>query len=343
MKASLFFKDRAGSLAGLFCVLVLEALFMRVLGVSGVVIGAVTGTTACYYVVDLWVQWTKRNRYYTRLQKNTSRLDQAYLVHETIEKPDFYEGRIMYEVLEEVDRSMTDHVKEYRLAMEGFKEYVELWIHEIKLPVASLRLAIHNQGEKKDPAKQKMTGAIHRIQGYLDQILYYVRSENTEKDYRIRYCSLSDLIRAVAMENKDELLGSQIQLQVSVGEIQVLTDEKWLIFVLNQLINNSIQYCDRKKAEQKICLNASNEGQRVVLQVYDNGIGMPSQDVPRAFEKSFTGENGRNYRRSTGMGLYIVKKLCDKLGHRIRLESVRGEYTKVTLEFYQSDFDLTKV
>ena len=185
--------------------------------------------------------------------------------------------------------------------------------------------------------------AIHRIQGYLDQILYYVRSENTEKDYRIRYCSLSDLIRAVAMENKDELLGSRIQLEVSVGDIQVLTDEKWLIFILNQLINNSIQYCDREKEEQKICLKAHVEGQRVILQVYDNGIGMPSQDVPRAFEKSFTGENGRNYRRSTGMGLYIVKKMCGRLGHKIWLESTRGEYTKVTLEFYRSDFDLTKV
>ena len=129
-----------------------------------------------------------------------------------------------------------------------------------------------------------------------------------------------------------------------VWDIQVDNDIAFGIYELyHSIINNSIQYCDRKKAEQKICLNASNEGQRVVLQVYDNGIGMPSQDVPRAFEKSFTGENGRNYRRSTGMGLYIVKKLCDKLGHRIRLESVRGEYTKVTLEFYQSDFDLTKV
>lgn len=145
------------------------------------------------------------------------------------------------------------------------------------------------------------------------------------------------------MENKDELLGSRIQLEVSVGDIQVLTDEKWLIFILNQLINNSIQYCDREKEEQKICLKAHVEGQRVILQVYDNGIGMPSQDVPRAFEKSFTGENGRNYRRSTGMGLYIVKKMCGRLGHKIWLESTRGEYTKVTLEFYRSDFDLTKV
>lgn len=170
MKASLFFKDRAGSLAGLFFVLVLEALFMRVLLVSGPVIGVVTGTTACFFVVDLWIQFFKRRGYYNRLIKNTCQMDQAYLVHETMEKPDFYEGQILYEVLEETDRSMTGRVKEYRLSMEGFKEYVELWIHEIKLPVASLRLAIHNQGEKQDPARQKMTGAIHRIQGYLDQI-----------------------------------------------------------------------------------------------------------------------------------------------------------------------------
>lgn len=163
MKASLFFKDRAGSLAGLFFVLVLEALFMRVLLVSGPVIGVVTGTTACFFVVDLWIQFFKRRGYYNRLIKNTCQMDQAYLVHETMEKPDFYEGQILYEVLEETDRSMTGRVKEYRLAMEGFKEYVELWIHEIKLPVASLRLAIHNQGEKQDPARQKMTGAIHRI------------------------------------------------------------------------------------------------------------------------------------------------------------------------------------
>ena len=100
MKASLFFKDRAGSLAGLFFVLVLEALFMRVRLVSGPVIGVVTGTTACFFVVDLWIQFFKRRGYYNRLIKNTCQMDQAYLVHETMEKPDFYEGQILYEVLE---------------------------------------------------------------------------------------------------------------------------------------------------------------------------------------------------------------------------------------------------
>ena len=122
MKASLFFKDRAGSLAGLFFVLVLEALFMRVLLVSGPVIGVVTGTTACFFVVDLWIQFFKRRGYYNRLIKNTCQMDQAYLVHETMEKPDFYEGQILYEVLEETDRSMTGYSQSGRETGPGKAE-----------------------------------------------------------------------------------------------------------------------------------------------------------------------------------------------------------------------------
>ena len=118
----------------------------------------------------------------------------------------------------------------------------------------------------------------------------------------------------------------------------VLTDAKWMEFMLNQIVNNSIKYKDKTKAESYIKMSAAEDKKCVVLEILDNGIGINASDLPRVFDKSFTGENGREFSKATGMGLYIVKKLCDKLGHAITIESVKGEYTRVKITFYKNDF-----
>ena len=118
----------------------------------------------------------------------------------------------------------------------------------------------------------------------------------------------------------------------------VLTDAKWMEFMLNQIVNNSIKYKDKTKAESYIKISTEEDKKCIVLEILDNGIGINASDLPRVFDKSFTGENGHEYSKATGMGLYIVKKLCDKLGHAITIESVKGEYTRVKITFYKNDF-----
>ena len=130
---------------------------------------------------------------------------------------------------------------------------------------------------------------------------------------------------------------NNVRLDVDIQSKLVLTDAKWLEFILNQIINNSIKY-KRDDTESCIKIKSEEDKEKIYLTIYDNGIGIPESDITRVFEKSFTGENGRAKAKSTGMGLYIAKKLCVKLGHRIEIESEAGSFTRVVIAFGKNDF-----
>ena len=293
--------------------------------------------TIIFFIVcifNIGIDYFRKYKFYQSLSNTLDVLDKKYLILEMINKPNFYEGEIFYQTLYDINKSMIENVKEYNLSIIDFKEYVEMWIHEVKIPISSLTLLIHNNQEKID---KRYVEQIRKLDNYIDQILYYVRSENAEKDYIIKEKSLQEIIKNVALKNKDDLLASKVKLDVNVNNIKVLTDAKWLEFILNQIINNSIKY-KRNNVESYIKIIAKEDKEKTYLSIYDNGIGIPKKDIPRVFEKSFTGENGRIIAKSTGMGLYIVKKLCDKLGHKINIESKKKEYTKITIIFYKNVF-----
>lgn len=248
--------------------------------------------------------------------------------------PDFYEGRILYQSLYEIDKSMNEHVKEYQASISDFKDYVEMWIHEVKIPISSLTLLNHNY---PDSLEKKYIEQIKRLDNYIDQVLYYVRSENAEKDYILKEIELSDVVKNVALKNKDDLLENMVNLEVNIGQEKVYTDGKWLEFILNQIVNNCIKYRDDEK-KSFVSIMAKDKDRVIELEIFDNGIGIPEQDLSRVFDKSFTGENGRLRAKSTGMGLYIAKKLCEKLGHQIRIESEFGKFTRIVISFAKNDF-----
>ena len=276
----------------------------------------------------------RKQLFYKKLLNTLDTLDKKYLILEMINKPNFYEGELFYQTLYDINKSMIENVKEYSLSITDFKEYVEMWIHEVKIPIASLTLLSHNHNQEID---KRYIEQIRKLDNYIDQILYFVRSENVEKDYIIKEKKLQEIIKNVALRNKDDLLENNVSLEVDIHNEKVLTDSKWLEFILNQIINNSIKY---KKTDIKsyIRINIKEEKYKVYLTIYDNGIGIPKSDIKRVFDKSFTGENGRKMAKSTGMGLYIVKKLCDKLGHKIIIESEIQKYTKITIIFSKNDF-----
>lgn len=280
------------------------------------------------------IDYFRKKKFYSNLLNNVENLDKKYLILEMIEKPGFYEGKIFYELLYEINKSMIENVKEYSLSINEFKEYVEMWIHEVKIPISSLVLLNHNH---KNELSKKYEEQIRRLDNYIDQILYYVRSENVEKDYIIKGTSISSVIKSVALKNKDDLIENDIELDVKVNDENVLTDSKWLEFMLNQIINNSIKY---RNQDKKACIKITTEkiDDKVTLSIYDNGIGIKKSDLPQIFNKSYTGDNGRKVAKSTGMGLYIVKNLCEKLGHKLDVESEYGKFTKVQITFYENDF-----
>ena len=229
---------------------------------------------------------------------------------------------------------MAEKIKEYSISMTDFKEYIEMWIHEVKLPLASINLIIHNHKELSD---KKIVEQLKRIDDDVEQVLYYVRSENAEKDYLIKETDLSKVISNVAMKNKDILLENKIDFIVEVDNQRVLTDSKWLEFIVNQIVSNSIKYI-RNSVEHLIKITAEENNKSIILNIYDNGIGIEKSDIPKVFDKTFTGNNGRKIETSTGMGLYITKQLCKKLGHKITIDSKENEYTKVSILFNKDDF-----
>ena len=313
---------------------IVTILFLKAFKVAKPLILAISFVFGVMYIVIISIDYLRKQKFYNNLVQTVDGLDKKYLVLEMINKPDFYEGKIFYQTLYEINKSMIENVKEYSLSIADFKEYVEMWIHEVKIPISSLVLLNHNH---KNSLDSKYVKQIRKLDNYIDQILYYVRSENAEKDYIIKETSLNDIIKNVALKNKDDLLENNVDLIVDVSDEKVLTDSKWLEFILNQIINNSIKY-KRDNIDSYIKIKTYENTNSVKLFVEDNGIGIPKNDLGQVFDKCFTGENGREKSKSTGMGLYIAKKLCVKLGHKIEVESEEENFTRVIITFGKNDF-----
>lgn len=284
-------------------------------------------------ITIFFFDYFRKKNFYLNLINNLDRLDKKYLVMETIDNPSFYEGKLIKQILYETDKSMLEEIDKYKLNLEDFKDYIEMWIHEVKMPLATLMLMTHNHKEMDNKYLFQLKG----LDNYLDQILYYVRSNYLEEDFTFQTVSLDKVISRVALKNKDDLLENNIDFIVNTNSLKVVTDYKWLEFILNQVINNSIKY-KRNIKNSYIKIDAFLENDKIKLTVLDNGWGISKNDLPKVFNKSFTGSNGIYNSKSTGMGLYIAKKLCDKLGHKLEIESTINSYTLVTITFGINDF-----
>ncbi len=340
MKFRKYLMDKGFSLVLWIIMYHILLLLMFAFKTEGSMVVAVTVIMSGCGISILLVNFFRKKRFYDEVINNLEQLDKKYLILETVNMPEFYEGELMYQFLYEINKSMLERIGEYEFSINDFKDYVEMWIHEIKIPLSSLSLMARNH---RDTFDKRVNQQIKRLDDHVEQVLYYVRSENAEKDYLINENSLNDIVSNVVMRNKDDLLEKNIELTVSGVDKLILTDSKWLEFILNQIINNSVKYINGT-VQACIRIQARAEGtEKTVLTVYDNGIGIPEDDLKRVFEKSFTGKNGRTGVKSTGMGLYIAKKLCDKLGHGLMIESREQEYTKVSLVFMRNPyFDVLK-
>ena len=286
--------------------------------------------TIIYFLIFILLflyDYFRKYFFYKEILSKLDLLDEKYLICEMVGKPNFLEGSIFYQMLYEINKSMNENIRDYREKINDFKEYVELWIHEVKIPLSALILYTHNKKIDKAFVKE-----INKVDNYLEQILYYIRSENTEADYIIKEVDLNKVIRDVTLKNKDVLLERNIDIVSDVHNLKVLTDYKWLEFMINQVISNSMKYI-RDIENKKIEIKAYKEDHHIILEILDNGMGIPKSDIGRVFNKTFTGQNGRKVPGSTGMGLYIVHNLCKKLGHKLEIESIEGEYTKIKFIF----------
>lgn len=314
-------------------ILLMILIFLRAFRVEVSAVFVVGCLYVAAMILSLLWDFIRKKKFYDHLINSMQELDKKYLVSEMISSPGFYEGEIWTEVLADCDKSMAERVAEYRRQNQLFREYIETWVHEAKIPIASMRLMCHNHPD----LDARMIAQLKQLDDDINNVLFYARSENAQKDYIIKETSLKKVFHEVAMNNRVILQLMDAEIAPRNLDILVMTDEKWLEFMLGQIISNSIKYCD---AERKLKLEiwAEEISDKVMLHFRDNGIGIPASDLPRVFDKTFTGENGRKGAASTGMGLYIVRNLCDKLGHGINISSRESEYTEVTLTFSRNDF-----
>ena len=285
-------------------------------------------------IIIITIEYRKKKNFYNELKNNLEKLDSKYLISEIINTPDFIEGKILKNTIQETGKSMLENVNSYKQLQEDYKEYIELWIHEIKIPIATSKLIIENN---KNEITKSIDEELDEIENYTEQALFYARSNTVNKDYVVTKSNLKEIVNGAILKNKSALLSSKTSIELHDLEREVYTDSKWAVFIINQIIQNAIKYSKIK--DRKIEIYAISKRENVVLYIKDNGIGIKKGEITRVFEKGFTGENGRTInKKSTGIGLYLCKKLCNKLGLGIELNSEKDIGTEVRIIFPKSSF-----
>ena len=282
--------------------------------VAGVVVGA--------GLLSIAIDYRRKRPFYGDLAACTDDLEHPLWIFEMVDEPDYPEGRLAYEALSAVSKAANDDVSEYRRQAQDYREYVETWVHEAKSPLAAAHLMLENLMESL-PADE--TGEV-----------LLEKTEALDRDYLIRPYSLQKLVGDEVRANARVLMGAHVAPYRIDLEQTVFTDEKWMNFILGQLIQNSAKYAAGEGAELVFSSRLCDEGlssERIELEVRDNGCGVEQADLARVFDRGFTGENGRTGKRATGIGLYLVKRLCDKMGLAVRAQSAPGEYFAVTIAF----------
>ena len=334
MDFKLFLREKASTILLLLFGLITIEIFLMAYNVGMFIKIYIPLIIIGLYMISIIIEYFKRKKFYDNLLKILEELDEKYLITEIIKTPNFLEGQIFKNSLEQIDKSMLENVNKYKYMTEDYKEYIELWIHEIKIPIATSKMVIENN---KNAITKSIDEELDKVENYIEQALFYARSNTVEKDYYIRKVVLKEIVNESIKKNKSSLIQEKISIDIHDLDVEVNTDNKWIVFILNQIIQNSIKY--RKKENSVIEIYANQGKENVILYIKDNGIGIKQGEITRVFEKGFTGTNGRlSNKKSTGIGLYLCKKLCNKLGIGIELNSVQNEGTEVKLVFPKDSY-----
>ena len=270
-------------------------------------------------------QYMTHRNFYKRLEKEFLSLD------ESLEKTG---STAVSEAFDELIRSQyrmyIKKIKEIESTKEQHLEFIDRWVHQMKTPLSVIELTAQNLDE---PDSSSIREETERISNGLHTVLSMARLRTIKDDFHIKPVYLEKLIHEVNQENKRFFIRNKVypKLEKGDGEWIVESDEKWLFFVITQLIHNGVKYSTGKT--NKISLSLYEREEAIVLEIKDYGIGIPVVDQKRIFQPFFTGENGRKYRESTGMGLYLVKETLDYLGHSIEMKSVVEEGTTFRIIF----------
>lgn len=286
---------------------------------------------------------------YLHYARRVRRLEECgkWLKNEEVVLPegkDAYE-ELYQEMIEDLDLQRREEAASYARNQSEMREYYAMWVHQIKTPIAAMRLLQQVQRNRLEEGDVITSGAeetdslqvqaelekeLFDIEQYVNMALQYQRVNTPGNDYVLEKLRLDDIVREVIHKYAGLMVRAHIPLQYEGTDVMVTTDAKWVAFALEQILSNAIKY---SRAGQQIVIETVPEEDVDYLKIADHGIGIRAEDLSRVFEKGYTGYNGHADKKSTGIGLYLCRLVLTKLGHTIRMESVQGEGTTVWIGF----------
>lgn len=278
-------------------------------------------------LILFFFNWHRANSRLEELTEIMDGLDKKYLFSECIPAPKSIYEKKMLALMKRSGKSMIESVSDAEAEKEEYQEFIESWVHEIKAPITTTKLLCNNN---KSDITRKILTQTTQIEEHIERVLYYSRASSVEKDFVISETSLGDIVTKSIARFRPLLIQNNMFIETERLDELVYTDPKWIDFIIGQLISNAVRY---KGENPKIKISAQKVADEVALSFEDNGIGIASHDLKRVFERSFTGSNGRARGGSTGMGLYLSKKLASTLNIDIGIDSKENEYTKVIMVF----------
>ncbi|MCB2300556.1 sensor histidine kinase [Clostridium tagluense] len=281
------------------------------------------------FILYLMFEYIKNKRYYDVIKYIIENQEENII--NSLPKSLNYEQKLYGELLMKVNEEFNLKINELYEAKKENVDFINSWVHEIKTPISACRLVIENSVYKsKEETLSNLEDEIDHIENYVEQALYYSRLDSFSKDYLINEINMHSLIMGVVKKHAKEFIGKKIKIEINDLEFTIDSDKKWLFFILDQILSNSLKYTG-SNGLIKISGILNLSGKQLIIE--DNGIGIKAEDIQRVFDKGFTGYNGREDFKATGMGLYLSKSLSTKLGHHITIESKPFEFTRVTVHF----------
>ena len=280
-----------------------------------------------FFLFSLIWDYHRRSGYYKRLLQLLDRLDEKTLLMEIAERPGFLDAKIVSYILKQNNKYQNDKIAEMQKQSRDYRDFLDTWVHEIKTPITSARLIIENE---KNPTTLKIEDELRKIDNFVELVLYYARSSDVEKDFKVENTTLKALVSTALKTYSKPIIQAGGRIHMEGMDIPVCADSKSCSFIIGQVISNAIKY---RQEEFRLEFRSQVQKNRIALLIHDNGIGISRADLSRVFDKGFTGENGRRFPKSTGIGLYLCKKLCDRMNIAISISSEKGQGTTVALYF----------
>lgn len=250
-------------------------------------------------------------------------LSQEQLIPENLPRPEGFLEQQLLELSRRIYDDKAEQEQRWEESRADMLDYYTLWVHQIKTPISAMGLLLQTENGKHT---KELSMELFQIEQYTEMVLQYLRIGSETNDFLLEPCDVDDMIRQGLRKYAKVFIASRLSLDFRETHLRVVTDEKWMVFVIEQLLSNALKYT--KKGKISIY---SSDGAGVTIE--DTGIGIREEDLPRIFEKGYTGFNGRADKKATGLGLYLCRRIADRLGHRITAKSVPGRGSRFTVEF----------